>query len=210
VLLAARAVAPQIPARQAANCRPRATLDACYLRISAATPLTYAVAAAPAHGSASFDGARLTYAPAAGFSGADRLTYTATDGRGLQSAPAPVDVQVQAPPASGGGPSGPAAQPTATPRRLLRIGRVRRTGRRTLAVRLLCRPAAKGACAGRVEARIAGRRTGSSRFSRLPAGRRRTVTLRLSRPVGRRLVRLRATVRDTLGAGVVARRSVRR
>ena len=115
-------------------------------------------------------------------------------------------MQVQAPPASGGDPSGPAAKPAAAPRRLLRIGRVRRTGRRTLAVRLLCRPAAQGACAGRVEARIAERGMGRRRFAGIAAGRRRTVVLRLRRAHARRRVVLRATVRDADGPGAVARR----
>jgi hypothetical protein len=204
--VSARAVAPEVPAREAASCRPRATVDACYLRITAATPLSYAVASAPAHGSAWFDGARLTYTPAAGFSGADRLTYTATDARGLQSAPATVTIAVApVPPVVG--------QVTIDPlplmRRLLRIDGARRTGARRLAVRLHCRPAASGSCAGVLEARIAGRRAGRARFGGIPAGRTRTVRLRVSRPVARRLVRLRATVRDTLGPGRVARRATR-
>ena len=203
----ARAVAPEIPARRAASCRPSATVDACYERITAATPLTYAVASGPEHGAASFDGARLTYAPANGFTGSDRLTYTATDGRGLVSAPAAVAVQVDALP----DPSDPGLGP-AGKRRLLRIGRVRRAGRRTLAVRLHCRPAAVARCAGRIEARLAGRRVGAERFANLAPGRRRTVVLRV-RPAPsdpqRRLV-LRATVRDGRGAGVTARRVVTR
>ena len=204
----ARAVAPGIPARRAASCTPRAGLDDCYARISAGTPLAYAVASGPAHGAAGFDGARLTYVPAAGFAGADRLTYTATDGRGLTSAPAAVDVQVGAAPPGASPPAVTVAEPAA--RRLLRIGRVRRSGRRMLRVRLLCRPAAAGSCAGVLEARLAGRRAGRRRFSGLAAGRRRTVLIRLRRGPAERRVVLRARVRDEQGAGVTARRVLRR
>ena len=56
--VAAIAVAPEVPARRSASCTPRATSDVCYSRITAASPLTYTVASAPAHGAASFDGAR--------------------------------------------------------------------------------------------------------------------------------------------------------
>ena len=218
--VSARAVAPEIPARHSAACTPRATLDSCYLRITADTPLTYAVDAPPAHGTASFDGERLAhaaaagltatdtlvYAPAAGFTGTDTLTYVATDGRGLRSAPATVTVEVApAPPVPG--PATLDGLPLM--RRLLRIDGARRTGARRLAVRLHCRPAAAGSCAGVLEARIAGRRAGRARFGRIPAGRTRSVTVRLSRPVARRLVRLRATVGDALGPGRVARRAQR-
>jgi hypothetical protein len=67
-----------------------------------------------------------------------------------------------------------------------------------------------GACAGRVEARIAGRRAGRRSFSGLAAGRRRTVVLRLRRAHAGHRVVLRATVSDGLGAGVLARRVVPR
>jgi len=203
VEVSARAVAPEVPARRSAGCTPRASLEGCYLRITASTPLTYAVASPPAHGTASFDGARLTYVPAAGSTGPDTLTYVATDGRGLSSAPATVKVDV----AAGGGVVAPSADPAPEARRLLRIDRVRRTGARRLAVRLACRPAASGACAGTLEARIAGRRAGRARFSGLAAGRSRTVTLRLRRAATRRLVRLRATVRDAAGPGRTAHRT---
>jgi hypothetical protein len=202
--VSARAVAPEVPARRAGSCTPRPAVESCYLRITAATPLTYAVASGPAHGAAAFDGAQLTYTPAAGFAGRDALTYVATDGRGLRSPPATVSVEVA--PAPGAVP-GPAVGTGA--RRLLALGRVRRVTPRRLAVRLLCRPVAAGACAGLVEARIAGRRAGRTRFAGLAAGRRRTVVLRLRRSAARRRVVLRATVRDAAGAGRAARRVVR-
>lgn len=48
-------------------------------------PLSYAIAAPPAHGALSGTGASRTYAPAAGFVGTDRFDYTADDGRGAPS-----------------------------------------------------------------------------------------------------------------------------
>ena len=205
VEVSARAVAPEVPARRSAACTPRATLESCYLRIAAETPLAFAVAEPPAHGAASFDGARLTYAPDAGFTGPDSLTYVATDGRGLRSAPATVTVDVAPAPTSA---EPVTLHPLPLMRRLLRIDGARRTGARRLAVRLRCLPAASRRCTGTLEARIAGRHGGRTRFA-VPAGRRRTVTLRLRRPAARRLVRLRATVRDGLGPGRDARRTAR-
>jgi hypothetical protein len=199
----ARAVAPEIPARRAASCAPRAALDACYLRIDADSPLRFGVASGPAHGSASFDAGRLSYVPADGFSGSDSLTYVATDGRGLVSAPATVAVTVTpVPPVLGPG--------LGSLRRLLLIGRVRRVVPRRLAVRLGCRVVAVTACAGVLEARISGRRVGRVRFAGLLAGRRRTVIVRLRRSALRRhRVALRAVVYDGSGQGVVARRVVK-
>ena len=72
------------PARRRAAARgPR--VDACYLRITRrhAADLRRRLRRRRT-AAASFDGARLTYTPAAGFSGADSLTYIATDGRGLR------------------------------------------------------------------------------------------------------------------------------
>ena len=197
----ARAIAPEIPARRDAKCTPRPTIESCYLRITAGDPrMTYDIAAGPAHGAASFDGAQLTYTPAAGFTGKDSLTYVATDGRALKSAPATVSIDVGAvvvdPPAR------------SEPRRLLKLGRVRRIAPRRLAVRLVCRPAAAGACSGVLSARIAGKRVGRVRFAGVAAGRRRTVVLRLRRSAVGRRVALRAVVRDAAGSGLAARRVV--
>jgi hypothetical protein len=68
-----------------------------------------------------------------------------------------------------------------------------------------------------VTARLAGRRLARRTFAGLPAGRTRTVRLRLSRADRRALARgprrriaLTATVRDGLAAGVQARRIVER
>ena len=196
----ARAIAPEIPARRDARCTPRATIESCYLRITAAEPrMTYAVASGPAHGIASFDGAQLLYTPAAGFTGKDSLTYVATDGRGLRSTPATVAIDVAPAPIVVVDPP-----PPADARRLLKLGRVRRTAPRRLAVRLVCRVGAVGTCSGVLEARVAGKRVGRVRFAGLAAGRRRTVVLRLRRSaVGRRVV-LRAVVRDAAGSGVTA------
>ena len=48
---AAEVVAPEIPARSSADCVPRdPAAEACYTRITAGTPVAYAVASPPAHG----------------------------------------------------------------------------------------------------------------------------------------------------------------
>ena len=202
--VSARAVAPEIPARRSGNCTPRSVSESCYARITAGTPLTYEVVSGPSHGTAS-GGAGLTYESAAGYVGADSMTYVAIDGRGLRSAPATVAVSVYPPK----GPPPPVTEPSG-PRRLLLIGHVRRVAPKRLAVRLLCRPAASGACAGTLEARLGGRRVARKRFAGIATGRRRTVTLRLRRSAARRRVVLRASVRDAAGPGVAARRVVPR
>ncbi|HEY4098055.1 MAG TPA: Ig-like domain-containing protein, partial [Baekduia sp.] len=56
-------------------------------------PLTFAVTGAPAHGTVTGDGPRVTYTPAADFNGTDEVTYTVSDGRG-GSASATVDLTV--------------------------------------------------------------------------------------------------------------------
>jgi hypothetical protein len=54
----------------------------------ASQPLTYAIVTAPAHGKVSGDvaGGRVTYTPAAGFSGQDSFTYAASSTNGTSSA----------------------------------------------------------------------------------------------------------------------------
>lgn len=64
------------------------------------TIASYAIAAAPANGTLSGTGANRTYAPRAGFSGADSFTFTVTDNAGGVSAPAPVGITVGSPPAN--------------------------------------------------------------------------------------------------------------
>jgi hypothetical protein len=60
--------------------------------------LTFGVVAQPAHGTLSGSGARVTYSPAAGYSGSDSFSYTAADGQAI-SQPATVTITVQqAPP----------------------------------------------------------------------------------------------------------------
>jgi hypothetical protein len=216
--LAARAVGLDIPARRSASCTPAETVRDCYVWASAGDPLRYAVTP-PAHGKAALDGARVSYTPEAGFSGDDRFTFTATDVRGLVSRPAPVVVHVAAPPAPAAPtgapvlPAVPASPATpaspAAPRRLIAIVFARRTAARRVAVRILCRPASVGACAGRVRLRAGGHRVGSRRFDALRPGRARTLRIRLSRST-RRVIRVRVTVSDASGPGVLRTRSVAR
>jgi hypothetical protein len=58
-------------------------------------PLTYAIATQPAHGTLTGTGASRTYAPAAGWTGSDSFTFTASDGIAT-SAPATVSITVTA------------------------------------------------------------------------------------------------------------------
>ncbi len=66
---------------------------------------SYAVASGPAHGSASISGGSLNYTPAAGYYGADSLTYTATGPGGVSSA-APLSITVGLPARPGASPVG--------------------------------------------------------------------------------------------------------
>ena len=209
--LGGRAVAPQVPARLSAGCRPSATSKACYLWLRPEDRIDFAVAEAPRHGSVAIDGARAVYTPAPGFTGSDRFTYTATDARGLTSRPAAADVSVPAPPATLAppAPGTTVAPPARTARRLLRIAAARLRGRRTLRVRIRCSAAAKGACAGVITAKLGTRRVGRRAYARLAAGRSRTLRIRLTRRPGKRRLAVTATVRDAAGAGVTARRTLR-
>lgn len=58
---------------------------------------SYAVAASPAHGSASLSGSTVTYTPTPGYIGIDTFTFTVTSVSGQTSAPATVTVQVDQP-----------------------------------------------------------------------------------------------------------------
>ena len=148
--------------------------------------VSFEPASAPQHGSVSFAQAGdlasdATYTPAAGFVGTDSFTYTATDARGLESAPATVAVTVGEPAA---GPP-PAA-------RLVRGAVVRRRGGRWFAVLRLGR-------AGTVGARLERNGRAVWRLGRraLAAGRHRIVLGRLRRPGRYTLVlRVRAGARS--------------
>jgi len=65
--------------------------------ITGGTPTSLAIAAAPAHGTASVSGLSLLYTPASGFSGADSFSYTASNASGT-SAVATVTVTVSSQP----------------------------------------------------------------------------------------------------------------
>src|SRR4051794_7630522 len=84
-------VAPEIPARESADCMPGHIGEGCYTRINSKTPQTYALAKPPAHGSAAFDGSTVSYTPTGGN---DSFLYTSTDGRGLVSQAGRVSVTV--------------------------------------------------------------------------------------------------------------------
>ncbi|MFK0278489.1 putative Ig domain-containing protein [Ensifer sp. NPDC090286] len=70
--------------------------NAISLNLTGGAAATVAIATAPAHGTATVTGTTILYTPAAGYSGADSFTYTATNATGT-SAPATVSVTVSPP-----------------------------------------------------------------------------------------------------------------
>ena len=87
-----------------------ASAKAVTLNITGGTAASVAVATAASHGTATASGKKISYKPAAGYSGTDTFTYTATNAAGTSS-PATVTVTVTAPtlalsPAAGALPGG--------------------------------------------------------------------------------------------------------
>ena len=72
------------------------SLNPITLNISGGAATSVAVASAASHGTAMASGTSISYTPAAGFSGADSFTYTATNASGTSS-PATVSITVSAP-----------------------------------------------------------------------------------------------------------------
>ncbi|MFK0274923.1 putative Ig domain-containing protein [Ensifer sp. NPDC090286] len=70
--------------------------NAISLNLTGGAATSVAIATAPAHGMATVTGTTILYTPAAGYSGADSFTYTATNATGT-SAPATVSVTVSPP-----------------------------------------------------------------------------------------------------------------
>lgn len=193
ITLPATVVAPEIPSRSSASCEPSASSQDCYTRASASGPLTFRIVRPPSHGSVSVvgeSGTRATarYTPAARYDGSDSFAYTATDARGLTSAPAVVSINTI-------GRARPAG-------RIVKSMAVRRRGRRWYAVLRLSTPA-------RVRGVLAVRRRGRYRVSRrlalrtLRSGRRKIWLGRL-KPKRAYLLRLRA--RDGARVQVMTKR----
>jgi hypothetical protein len=98
--LSAQVVAPEIPARRAADCEPIATSEHCYVRADPSGPLRFRIVRAPRHGTVEISGesglrATARYVPAEGYPGGDDFEYTAIDVRGLESLPATVQVPAE-------------------------------------------------------------------------------------------------------------------
>ncbi|MBD9402357.1 autotransporter domain-containing protein [Comamonas sp. CMM02] len=72
------------------------SLNPITLNISGGAATSVAVASAASHGTATASGTSISYTPAAGFSGVDSFTYTATNASGTSS-PATVSITVSAP-----------------------------------------------------------------------------------------------------------------
>jgi hypothetical protein len=195
IQLHGRALGVDVPGRLSAACTPRPTVDDCYAWARPGDLPRFDVTNPPAHGTVSVAGDTATYAPVPGFSGDDRFTYTATDARGLVSAPATVTVHVLAPMVI-------VDPPWGGPRPILSLLSARKAGRRAVVVRLRCRATASGACAGRVAARARGRGIGARRFAGLLPG--RAITLRIRHTPTHRRITIHATARDATGRGLPA------
>ena len=88
----AQPVAGALSATVAAN----SSANPITLNLSGGAATSVAVASAPSHGTATASGTGITYTPAAGYSGVDSFTYTATNSSGTSS-PAPVAITISAP-----------------------------------------------------------------------------------------------------------------
>jgi hypothetical protein len=178
--LGAELVGAGIPARRSASCKPTQHSLSCYIW-PAGMPVRFELERPPQHGAvlslaqAGDLESDVTYMPAAGFTGTDSFTYTATDARGLESAPATVAVTVA---------GSPAAAPPKTA--LVRGATVRKRRGRWFAVLRLAR---SGTVSGRLERN--GRTLRRLRRRSLAAGRHEIRLGRLRRP-GRYRLLLRA------------------
>ncbi|MGE0027228.1 MAG: lysyl oxidase family protein [Thermoleophilia bacterium] len=148
--LAGEVVGRYVKSRRTKECN---TEQASCMTTAAAKPASYAVAA-PRTGTAALAGARVRYTPPPGFRGTATFSYTATDSRGLTSAPARVTVDVSS--------TGGAVETTrARPRSVgLTVATLRTRGplARLPAAGVLRPPAGVSVCAGTVRIRtIAGR-----------------------------------------------------
>ena len=100
-------------------------------------------------------------------------------------------------------------------RSLARISSIRLLRGRQLAIRIRCKAAASGACAGNAAATVSGTKAGHKRFRRLSPNRSATLRVKLTRAGLRRLqvrpamVRVTLTVRDAAGLGATTRRALR-
>jgi outer membrane protein OmpA-like peptidoglycan-associated protein len=156
-------------------------------------------ASAPAHGSLGPIGAdrKVTYTPAAGYTGADSFTYTANDG--IEDSPATtVTIEVLAPT-----PSPPQPPATTAPTlRLVAPGLLLVTAR---TFRASCRASSATLRSCRIELRrrgapAASRPLATGRMSSATRARRLTVTLRLTAHGRRALTRALGGIRVTLDA----------
>ncbi len=141
-------VGASVKSRRTKGCNTEQT--SCMATATAA-PASYAVTQ-PASGTVALTGARARYTPPRGFQGTATFTYTATDSRGLTSAPARVTVQV--------GQAGGVTR--ARPRSVgLTVATLRTRGPfvRLAAAGVVRPPAGSNACAGKVRVRIVAGRT---------------------------------------------------
>jgi len=98
--LSGSVIAPNIPARLSASCKPSKNSTSCYIMQASTTKLTFAIASAPEHGKVSITSqngltAVAKYTADNGYRGIDSFTYTATDTRNLTSQPATAQITVR-------------------------------------------------------------------------------------------------------------------
>jgi hypothetical protein len=199
--LSGEVVAPEVPARRAADCQPDAASEDCYVWASPDGPLQFRIVREPQHGRLLLRdvvGTRATamYSPVRGYAGPDSFEYTVIDARGLESPPAVVQLEGAPSP----GPPASASEEETVRRRLVAGLAVRRRGGRWFAV---VRLDATARVRGRLERRY--RLVRTIRPRRRAAGRRQIALGRLE--PGRYRLRLRFAAAD--GRRAVVRRRFR-
>jgi hypothetical protein len=148
--LTATVVGRSVKSRRSKECN---TEQASCMATAAAEPASYAVTQ-PAKGTVALTGSRARYTPPRGFRGTVTFSYTATDSRGLTSAPARVTVAVS----PTGGQRGTARSRPRWVGLTVATPRTRGASARLVAVGVVRPPAGVSACTGRVLVRaIAGR-----------------------------------------------------
>jgi hypothetical protein len=106
--LSGEVVAPEVPARRAADCDPTAGSESCYVWAAASGALDFRIVRPPRHGTVVISveaglAATALYTPEEGHRGPDSFEYAATDARGLESPPALVEIEALPPPGGSAG-----------------------------------------------------------------------------------------------------------
>jgi hypothetical protein len=190
--LAGSVVGASVKSRRTKECD---TQQASCMATAAAGPASFAVATQPGSGTAALNGSKVRYTPPRGFRGTVRFSYTASDSRGLTSAPARVTVEVTPSALDGGNTR---SRPRAV---TLSVATLRARGafKRLVAAGLVRPPVGSRACAGKVRVRVvAGRRvirTVAAKVHRKAGVCRYRVVLAVPRSKTGRATKLKVTAR---------------